>query len=175
MTRESQRLVEDNHNLIYKILKNTGLTEEDYYDLAAIGLCKAAETYNTSKYEFSTYAYKCMYNEIHKEKWRKNSLQKFIPDALILHYDKSISDESDTAPCFEIYMEKRYSGESQDDVLAKLIYEDYYNGLRKDRDREILDLFQKGYSHQKIAEIINCPVGTVARVKRLCKEYMLSS
>ena len=116
-----------------------------------------------------------MYNEIHKEKWRKNSLQKFIPDALILHYDKSISDESDTAPCFEIYMEKRYSGESQDDVLAKLIYEDYYNGLRKDRDREILDLFQKGYSHQKIAEIINCPVGTVARVKRLCKEYMLSN
>lgn len=45
----------------------------------------------------------------------------------------------------------------------------------KDRDREILDLFQKGYSHQKIAEVINCPVGTVARVKRLCKEYMLSN
>ena len=125
--------------------------------------------------EYEEYKRKRFAKEIHKEKWRKNSLQKFIPDALILHYDKSISDESDTAPCFEIYMEKRYSGESQDDVLAKLIYEDYYNGLRKDRDREILDLFQKGYSHQKIAEIINCPVGTVARVKRLCKEYMLSS
>lgn len=174
MTREAQKLVEDNHNLIYKFLRNYNL-EDDWYDVAAIGLCKAANNYNSDKYEFSTYAYRCMYNEMWKDNWRYKNVKEYIPDALILHYNKSLSSEIDTTPCFEIYMEKRYGGESQDDVLAKLIYEDYYNGLRKDRDREILDLFQKGYSHQKIAEIINCPVGTVARVKRLCKEYMLSS
>ena len=170
MTREAQRLVEDNHNLIYKFLRNHNL-EDDWYDVAA----KAANNYNSDKYEFSTYAYRCMYNEMWKDNWRYKNVKEYIPDALILYYDKSISDESDTAPCFEIYMKKRYSGESQDDVLAKLIYEDYYKGLRKDRDREILDLFQKGYTHQKIAEIINCSVGTVAKVKRLCKEYMLSN
>ena len=49
MTRESQRLVEDNHNLIYKFLRNHNL-EDDWYDVAAIGLCKAANNYNSDKY-----------------------------------------------------------------------------------------------------------------------------
>lgn len=34
MTREAQRLVEDNHNLIYKFLRNHNL-EDDWYDVAA--------------------------------------------------------------------------------------------------------------------------------------------
>ena len=52
MTREAQRLVENNHNLIYKFLRNHNL-EDDWYDVAAIGLCKAANNYNSDKYEFS--------------------------------------------------------------------------------------------------------------------------
>ena len=43
------------------------LDVEEWYDIAAIGLCKAANTYNNDKSEFSTYAYKCMYTTIEIE------------------------------------------------------------------------------------------------------------
>lgn len=39
MTKEQQKLVEDNHNLIYLYLKNSNLPVDDYYGIASIGLC----------------------------------------------------------------------------------------------------------------------------------------
>ena len=74
MTKEAQRLVEDNHNLIYKFLRNHNL-EDDWYDVAAIGLYKAANNYNSDKYEFSTYAYICMYIEMWKDNWIYNNVK----------------------------------------------------------------------------------------------------
>lgn len=70
MTKEQEQLVTDNHNLIYfflnkwgKILEYSDMT--DYYDICAIGLCKAAITYDSSKdVKFATYAGVCIENEI---------------------------------------------------------------------------------------------------------------
>ena len=63
MTNKQARLVEENHNLIYGFLHKHKLSE-DFYGDAAIGLCKAAETFDETKNSsFSTYAYKCMFNE----------------------------------------------------------------------------------------------------------------
>ena len=39
-----QKYAEQNHNLIYGILNDKNLSIDEYYDVAAIGLCKAAET-----------------------------------------------------------------------------------------------------------------------------------
>lgn len=63
MLAEHARMVEENHNLIYGFLRKYKLGE-DFYGDAAIGLCKAAESYDESKgVSFATYAYKCMFNE----------------------------------------------------------------------------------------------------------------
>lgn len=60
---ELNRFIEANHNLIYSFLRNYRLDDE-YYGDAAIGLCKAARSFDDSKgTRFSTYAYKCMLNE----------------------------------------------------------------------------------------------------------------
>lgn len=45
MTDEQKQLVEQNHNLIYFYLYRHNLSIEEYYDVAAIGLCKAAITF----------------------------------------------------------------------------------------------------------------------------------
>ena len=45
MTEKQKQLVVDNHNLIYSFLHKHGFDEEEFYDLAAIGLCKAAKSY----------------------------------------------------------------------------------------------------------------------------------
>lgn len=71
LTDVQQTLVEENHNLIYSFLAQMRLTTEEYYGLAAIGLCKAAQAYQAGTSSFSTYAYRCMYNEIISY-WRKN-------------------------------------------------------------------------------------------------------
>lgn len=51
---------------------------EDWYDLAAIGMCKAAKTFNEGTSKFSTYAFKCMFNEVYSEK-KKELRQRTIP------------------------------------------------------------------------------------------------
>lgn len=63
MLAEHTRMVEENHNLIYGFLHKYKLSENFYGD-AAIGLCKAAESYDeTNGCSFATYAYRCMFNE----------------------------------------------------------------------------------------------------------------
>lgn len=68
MTDYQKQLVTDNHNLIYRFLQKEKLNMEDWYDLSAIGMCKAAKTFNEGTSKFSTYAFKCMFNEVYSEK-----------------------------------------------------------------------------------------------------------
>jgi RNA polymerase sigma factor (sigma-70 family) len=63
MTEEQKKLAEDNHGLIFYFLTKRDLPIDEFYGLAAIGLCKAAISYN-GKYKFSTFAYKCISNEV---------------------------------------------------------------------------------------------------------------
>lgn len=67
LNKEQQKLVETNHNLIYSFAKSNNIDVEEFYDVLAIGLCKAALVYDENKGMFSTLAYKCMsnsYNQI---------------------------------------------------------------------------------------------------------------
>lgn len=87
MTAEATVLVEENHNLIYGYLHRMRLSIEEYYDLAAIGLCKAANSFDVSAgYKFSTYAYKCMNNEVLRQMQKEN---RHITPLLILDDDKA--------------------------------------------------------------------------------------
>ena len=49
LTKEQQKLVLNNHNLIYKCLKKYNLSAEEYYDIAAYALCKAALHFDPDK------------------------------------------------------------------------------------------------------------------------------
>lgn len=97
MQTEYQKLIEDNHNLIYSFLYTHHLSE-DFYGDAAIGLCKAAETYDFVSSTFATYAFRCMFNECGKElKKRKREVHTVSLNKCI-DYENS-SDDSEL--CFE--------------------------------------------------------------------------
>ena len=64
MTEEQKLLVENNHNLIYFMIHKMNESVEEYYDLAAIALCKAAISYQSDNGSFSNYACRCIRNEI---------------------------------------------------------------------------------------------------------------
>lgn len=62
-----EQLIMDNHNLVYHILQKMNLYNQldEYYDIAIIGLTKAAKNYDeTKQINFSTFAGKCIRNEI---------------------------------------------------------------------------------------------------------------
>ena len=65
-----QRLIEDNINLVYSLVSKeypTYLHDDDIIQSGMLGLCKAAERWDETKSKFSTYAWKCIRNEINQE------------------------------------------------------------------------------------------------------------
>ena len=77
LTPEQVRMVEENHNLIYGFMHKNNLCEE-MYSIAAIGLCRAAATFDKDNgAAFSSYAYVCMFNEC-RNAWRIEKKQQAL-------------------------------------------------------------------------------------------------
>ena len=72
MTQHQQNLVTENHKLIFFVLNLLNYNEDEWYDVCAIGLCKAAIEYKPERnVAFSTFAVKCMTNQIFMEQKKK--------------------------------------------------------------------------------------------------------
>jgi RNA polymerase sigma factor (sigma-70 family) len=85
---EYQKLVEDNHKLIYGFLNKNHLSD-DWYGECAVGLCKAARAYDESRgVKFSVLAYRTMMNEV---RMRMRTERKLC-DAM--SFDELVTDES---------------------------------------------------------------------------------
>lgn len=164
-------MVEENHNLIYTFLQKYHLSIEDYYGLAAIGLCNAAINFDGSKASFSTYAYKCMYTDVFMENKREKS-KKRIPVHQIVYYENECDDSNcgDTST-FMNYIPSKENVE--ENALSEIILREYMSGL-KSRDKQILALFSEGYKQIEISKIVGCSQPQISRVrKKLCK-YLAS-
>ena len=99
LSEEEKRLVEDNINLVHKVINDkvkclnliTAFTREDLFQIGCIGLCKAVVTDKGG--HFSTYAYRLIWNEIcdalitNSKKWRNEVSVETIPE--------NINDDSD--------------------------------------------------------------------------------
>jgi RNA polymerase sigma factor (sigma-70 family) len=75
LTTEQQKLVEQNHNLIYWYINMHHLEISEWYDLLAIELCYTAMNYDAEKGAFSTY-FKKRANWKRAKEYRKASTQK---------------------------------------------------------------------------------------------------
>lgn len=164
-------MVEDNHNLIYAFLQKYNLSIEEYYGLAAIGLCKAGSKFDGSKSKFSTYAYKCMFTTVFTE-IRNKKANKRIPDHQIVYYQAEFDDSNGgDASTFMNYIPSKENVE--EDVLSNVMFEEYISKL-KDRDKQIFVLFSEGYKQNEIGKIVGCSQTLVSKVrKKLCK-YLAS-
>lgn len=161
MTEKQRQLVADNHNLIFSFLHKHGFDEEEFYDLAAIGLCKAAKNYNDDVSKFSTYAYRCMLNTILNELKTKN-VGKRIPEELIESYnnqilckDGELMEVVDILPC-GVDLER--------EAITRMMIDKCMRSL-SDRNRLIFALLLDGYTYREIGEIISCHHSYVGRIK----------
>lgn len=170
MTEQQKSLAESNHNLIYSFLLKYHLPFEDWYDLAAIGLCKAAMTFKEDVSTFSTYAYRCMFTSVMQEK-RKETQSGTIPEYQIFYYQSEVATEMDgNVISFLDTMPSKENTES--DAVANLIYVDFLNSL-KDKDRTIFSLIADGYKQKDISKLVGCSQPQVSRVKKKLAKYLL--
>ena len=76
LDEQQKKLVEENHNLIYYALGKYRLNQEEYYDILAIGLCKAAIAFDSERSKFSTFAMNIMYNEFLQHDRNENAMKR---------------------------------------------------------------------------------------------------
>lgn len=155
-----RKLVEDNHNLIYSFLNSRHLSldsVEDWYGTAAIGLCKAALTFDESRgAKFTTLAYICMDNEVRMVlRTRRKNVNAIV----------SLDDELSTADggCYlaDVIPDNRdfyypiYLNDAVEIATRKL----------SDRDKKFIDLIiNHGMTNTEIAKQFGVSQPTVSRV-----------
>lgn len=149
--QKNQQLVEENIKLVYFVLHKyypTYVKDEDIVQSGMLGLCNAADTWDESKSEFSTYATKCISNEIGKEFRRRNKHSNVISLDQEIRYQEY--DGVTLADCI--------TGEEEIDFID---CEPFYNQLSP-KDKQIVDYRQQGLTTVEIGEKMGCAQSTVS-------------
>lgn len=153
LTEEQRELAEKNHDLIYGYAHKKNISIGEYYDVLAIGLCKAAKIYDESKGRFSTLAYKCMENELNTY-WKSLNKKSVIPSELVLSYDAPIAgaDPSDNNYKFKENISDNcsYSGMISDIIFSTFI------GSLNNKETLIVNMLIDELTHKEIAEKLGC-------------------
>ena len=148
-----QRIVTENHNLIYSLANQKSINLDEYYDVLAIGLCKAAVIYDETKGKFSTLAYTAMYNE-YKQELRKNSASKMIPQDKLLSIDVRIQSETDESSVSFADLIPDQNVCVEDEVFNNLMCQSLDHRL-KDDEKQILSMLADGMNQSDIADKLN--------------------
>jgi RNA polymerase sigma factor (sigma-70 family) len=156
MDKSKEALVVDNLNLVYAVIRTNFprcIHDEDIVQIGRLGLCEAAETWDESKSQFTTYAWSCITNKIRKEfrqrKKHKNTCSLNNPvaydaDSKVMTYEDILTGDEDVNYCDE---------------------ELYYSVLN-DKERELADLLRKGKTPVEIAEDRGCSTETIYQIRR---------
>lgn len=175
LTNEQQKLVETNHNLIYKFAHQRNLVIDEYYDILAIGLCRAAIGYDKSKGEFSTLAFCCMYNELCMH-WRHEQRQSAIPDNMIVSYGATVcnsendSDGSGETTFLDYFADKHCT----DDIVINNMMSNILLNVLNDKERSIVEFLVDGFSQSDIATKLNCSRQNINHyIKQIGKKWTM--
>ena len=156
LSPEQQKLVEDNHNLIYSFAHSRRLKLEQYYDVLAICLCNAACDYEKNKGEFSTLAYKYMENGVRNEINLQN-LKRTEKDKTLLYFDAPISNSGEEGMSYfdTVKDEKIF----ENDSILFCTFQRLYSILDY-REQEILKMLYQEYGRKEICNRLGIRSGS---------------
>lgn len=168
LTAEQSMLVEQNHNLIYHYINAHDLTIDEYYDILAIALCKAAEAYDPSKGVcFSTFTYRCFYNACSLYR-RDEMASKRIPQHMMVYYDAPVENSAgqESHELIDVISYAKYRhGFEYSDVLI----EQFMKHLT-DKQCEVLVCRLRGEKGVDIAEHVGCTPQAVSITRKQIKK-----
>ena len=161
---EQRKIVENNHDLIYGYAHKMGISIDEYYDILAIGLCKAAKAFDESKGRFSTLAYCCMKNEMCRY-YEGISKKSCVPDSMVVSYDaQDVRDDIENRKSF---LEVLSDPQSYKNAESITMYQEFFDVLN-DKEKVVVRYLLEGYTQTEIAEILNCkrqnlPINSIRR------------
>lgn len=141
----NSNLVEENISFVYYLIKKyypTYIGDEDLVQVGCLALCKAADTWDESKSKFSTYASKCIRNDINKEL----NQRKKQSGVLSLDYEVT-NDDGDSGTFGDFFVGQQDVGFVDIESLTKSC---------STIDLEIINLKKQGLSAVEIADKLNC-------------------
>lgn len=163
MTSEAKKLVTENHNLIFYFLNKRNMSVEEWYDILAIALCNAAETFDENKSKFATYASKCMSYAVCKElQLQEHSNRKINKNTW--SYEEKIKGElynRDDATVQSI-LPNIFNTESE--AITNVVFLDCYNQLCE-RDKKIVSMLANGYNMKEIGRRFDITSEAVRLIK----------
>lgn len=170
LTPKQKQLVADNHRLIYSYAKKNHLKLDEWYDVLAIAMCKAARRFDPDKGKFSTWCYRHFDNEVRtvRNDARKKSR---IPNDLIVPYESMFK----AVDCNDDNSDRLIDvGYAEDRIYDMLVYDIEQNMTRIERD--VFDCLINGYTLRMIASEVGCTPKevskTISSIKTKVREYM---
>lgn len=148
LTPEQRELAEVHHGLIYAFLNKYKLSTDDYYDIAAIGLIKAVQAYNTKqdvhKYGISTVIWHTIYREIGHH-WLYSARQRRTPENSICSLDIPEA----------MYILESQSAKTNENLWEHMEYDDLVKQIYRvanKKQRQIIQLILLGYRQTEISK-----------------------
>ena len=162
---KQQQLVEQNHNLIYSFAKSRKLDLEGYYDVLAIGLCKAALVFDENKGTFSTLAYKCMSNEYNKI-IKKQTLKRKIPDNLLSSLDAviSVSEEDGSEVTLYDYIKKDIFPIPDSYTITNIMIKKFYNNKLTKQEQKVVKLLSQDMTQVEIGKLMRVTRSRIGQI-----------
>ena len=155
---ESQNRIKNNMSLVYYVIRKyypTYINDDDIKQTGMVGLCRAANTFDEEKSTFSTYAIKCICNEINHE-FRDRKKHNGV-----LSLDYEYSNGSDE----EITLKDMIVG--QDDV--DYVDTDFMYQNLNSFEREIIDCKKQGMTTVEMAKRFGCSHQNISKHIRRIK------
>lgn len=151
LTVVEQKLVEENHNLIYDFINKKNLNLEEYYDILALSLCQAAKHYDVTKGCFSTIANKCMTSGV-IDYIRSLSFTTKIPTSNLIYLDASFDEDNDMSlankiPDGNCYLEINI----ESDDMYRILY-----SMLDEKEKQIAYYKEHGFTEAQIAKKMGC-------------------
>jgi len=146
------RFIKINDGFIHNIVKKFGLQDDDYDDFYSIGLesmYKAINKYNPEKkVTLSTFAFKCIINDMLQEVNRNNKKAK---KEVSMEVFLKKSENSDTSEYTEIFF-KNTAVDFERDIVTKIMVNDFVNSLEVLHQKIFACRVEKKMKHNDIAD-----------------------
>ena len=159
---EQRKLVADNHNLIYQYLIDNNLPQDEYYDIAAIGLCKAALKYDASKGAFSTYAYRAIKNNISRDKVTE---KRHTVNAMSYNVTASVHGEETDVEYIETFLSNT---DVENENVTKTFFKWFIEYMSL-RELQIMYCKSKNMTDREIGKVYHVSHAAISRVCRRIK------
>ena len=165
LTKEQRLLAEENHNLIYTFLNNNNYFPEEYYDIAAIGYCEAAASFDSTKgFAFATYAFKCMKNEVYKHMKAQTMGKRSM--CYTVSMETPVFDGLKIGDAFE---------DASNNVESHALASEVMNIINNlpEKMKKTMTLLIDGYGQGEIAEIVGISQCHVSRLQNKARQIIV--